>query len=137
MGTWGDDRDHCPGCGVGLGRDDPCPIPACPCYGLAGFDAVYAADRAHPAARQVARMVASGSAKAGDVLGSQDDLLAGRALRRYEPGPAERRATSGAMDGNAAVEYMNHLDELERRQRDAELTDSYEQMCLRHVARPS
>jgi hypothetical protein len=109
-------------------------IPACPSYGLNGFAAVIAADRAHPGALAVARRVAAGTARPGQVLGAGDDMswqrnMTGARSLRYEPGPVERRAVAnGLMDGNAAVEYLNHIDELERRQRDVELADEYERV---------
>jgi hypothetical protein len=116
VGVWGDDRDHCVGCQVGLGQDEPCPIPACPCYGLTGFAAIIAAERADPRAKSVARRVAAGTAGPGDLLGAGDDpswqaWTAARALAvRYEAGPEEKRASG--MDGKVALEYLKRMDDL-------------------------
>src|SRR5260370_26968129 len=92
---------HCPGCGVGLGYNELCRIPACPAFGLYGADADRAAAHAHPAARAVARAVAGGEARPGQVLGAGDDLswqrtmTGARALAMLADGfadPPERRA---------------------------------------------
>ncbi len=135
MGVWGDDRTHCPACNVGLGRDEPCPIPACPAYGMTGFDAVWAADRTHPAALSVARRVAAGTARPGQVLGASDDLAWQRGMRGAVPAESYldryERAKAAA---EAAAEYRDAYNQVKD---DAELADDYERMFLRHIARPS
>jgi hypothetical protein len=100
---------HCPACGVGLREGERCSIPGCP-------EARRAARR-HPARNltgaEAMRRLASGIAD-----GPGGTLDGAEALRQTE--------AMRFNDGQWALDYLDRMDELERRSMDLELLDAYE-----------